>query len=81
MPTSGDMFTTRDVYLPLNSRGKLDVSAALGNEGYLNVIKDLGLKEPYVGYVQLVSGEIGRIWHITCEFRTGAFDCFSWSDG
>lgn len=49
-----------EVYLPLNAAGKFDVSAAVGKEGYLNVIKDLGLKEPYVGYVDLVSGEIGE---------------------
>jgi molecular chaperone Hsp33 len=48
-----------DVYLPLSSTGKLDVSSALG-KGYLNVIKDLGLKEPYIGYVDLVSGEIAE---------------------
>ncbi len=48
------------VYLPLNAAGKFDVAAAVGKEGYLNVIKDLGLKEPYVGYVNLVSGEIGE---------------------
>lgn len=48
-----------EVYLPLNERGKFDVSGALG-KGYLNVIKDFGLKEPYVGYVDLVSGEIGE---------------------
>jgi molecular chaperone Hsp33 len=48
------------VYLPLNAAGKFDVAGAVGRNGYLNVIKDLGLKEPYVGYVQLVSGEIGE---------------------
>ena len=48
-----------EVYIPLNSAGKLDVAGAIG-EGYLNVIKDLGLKEPYIGYVDLVSGEIGE---------------------
>ncbi|MCX7746190.1 MAG: Hsp33 family molecular chaperone HslO [Clostridia bacterium] len=47
------------VYLPLNPRGKFDVAGALGF-GYLNVIKDLGLKEPYVGYVDLLSGEIAE---------------------
>ena len=47
------------VYLPLNSQGKYDVAGAIGN-GYLNVIKDLGLKEPYVGYVDLISGEIAE---------------------
>jgi molecular chaperone Hsp33 len=48
------------LYLPLNAAGKFDVASAVGREGYLNVIKDLGLKEPYVGYVNLVSGEIGE---------------------
>lgn len=48
------------VYLPLNAAGKFDVAGAVGKNGYLNVIKDLGLKEPYVGYVELVSGEIGE---------------------
>lgn len=48
-----------DVELPLNERGKFDVSGAVGKNGYLNVIKDIGLKEPYIGYVDLVSGEIG----------------------
>lgn len=47
------------VYLPLNSEGKFDVAGAIG-KGYLNVIKDLGLKEPYIGYVDLVSGEIAE---------------------
>ena len=47
------------VYLPLNSEGKFDVAGAIG-KGYLNVIKDMGLKEPYVGYVDLVSGEIAE---------------------
>ncbi len=48
------------VELPLNSVGKLDVAGAIGGNGYLNVIKDLGMKEPYIGYVELVSGEIAE---------------------
>ncbi|NLD49604.1 MAG: Hsp33 family molecular chaperone HslO [Clostridiaceae bacterium] len=48
------------IYLPLNEIGKLDVATAVGRNGYLNVIKDLGLKEPYIGYVDLLSGEIGE---------------------
>ena len=47
------------VDLPLKSNGKLDVSGALGN-GSLTVIKDMGLKEPYNGRVDLVSGEIAE---------------------
>lgn len=48
-----------DVVIPANSRGKLDVSGALGH-GTLSVIKDMGLKDPYVGQVELVSGEIAE---------------------
>lgn len=47
-----------DVMLPPNSKGKLDVGGALA-PGFLTVIKDLGLKDPYVGETMLVTGEIG----------------------
>lgn len=47
------------VMLPPNSMGKLDVGGAVG-KGYLNVIKDMGLKEPYSGQVQLQTGEIAE---------------------
>lgn len=46
------------VDLPLNEFGKLDVGRAVGIDGYINVIKDIGLKEPYVGVSPLTSGEI-----------------------
>lgn len=46
------------VLIPANSRGKLDVGGAVGR-GHLTVIKDLGLKEPYSGQVELQTGEIG----------------------
>ena len=39
--------------------GKLDVGATVGTEGTLTVIRDLQMKEPYIGSVQLVTGEIG----------------------
>ncbi|MBO4338594.1 MAG: Hsp33 family molecular chaperone HslO [Clostridia bacterium] len=48
------------VDLPLNSKGKLDVASAIGTNGFLTVIKDLGLKEPYVGQVPIVTGEIAE---------------------
>ena len=48
-----------DVYLPANSKGKLDVAGAIG-VGMLSVIKDMGLKDPYVGQVELISGEIAE---------------------
>lgn len=49
-----------DVDLPLNEVGKLDVAGAVGTEGFLNIIKDLGLKEPYRGSVPIISGELGE---------------------
>lgn len=44
---------------PLNAKGKLDVGGGVGH-GTLSVIRDLGLKEPYIGQVPLVSGEIAE---------------------
>lgn len=49
-----------DVELPLRADGKLDVGRAVGKNGQLTVIKDMGLREPYVGRVNLRSGEIGE---------------------
>ena len=69
----GTMLTTADnfprvkgyvtnpiVDLPLNDIGKLDVGGAVGNAGFINIIKDIGLKEPYVGISPLISGEIAE---------------------
>ncbi|MDN5277088.1 MAG: molecular chaperone Hsp33 [Clostridiales bacterium] len=46
--------------LPLNVHNKLDVAAAVGKNGRITVIKDLGLKEPYIGQANLISGEIAE---------------------
>ncbi|MCY6370567.1 Hsp33 family molecular chaperone HslO [Clostridium ganghwense] len=45
--------------LPANNLGKLDVSGVIGKNGNLLVIRDMGLKEPYVGQVPIYTGEIG----------------------
>ncbi|MBR3803141.1 MAG: Hsp33 family molecular chaperone HslO [Clostridia bacterium] len=55
------------VEIELNNKGKLDVSGAIGN-GTLTVMKDLGLKEPYIAQMQLVSGEIAE--DITSYYAT-----------
>jgi len=56
-----------DVMLPPNAQGKLDVGGSL-DLGVLSVIKDIGLKEPYVGQTQLVTGEIAE--DLTYYFAT-----------
>ena len=48
-----------NIYLVKESNGKLDVGKAVGTNGLLNVTKDLGLKEPFTGVVELQTGEIG----------------------
>ncbi len=47
------------VDIPLKANGKLDVSGSIG-DGYLSIVKDIGLKEPYQGQIPLVSGEIAE---------------------
>lgn len=61
--SKGDVrgYTTDNVVeIPLKENGKLDVSGAIGKNGTLTVIKDVGLKEPYNGSIPLVSGEIAE---------------------
>lgn len=48
-----------EVDLPQNQQGKLDVGGAIGTDGMLTIIKDIGLREPYVGQIPIVTGEIG----------------------
>lgn len=56
------------VEIPLNEIGKLDVKGAVGIDGQLYVIKDIGMKEPYIGQTPIVSGEIAE--DITNYFAT-----------
>lgn len=58
----------RTVELPLNNKGKLDVSGAVGKSGFLTVIKDLGMKEPYCAQTPIISGEIAE--DITAYYAT-----------
>lgn len=55
------------VLIPANTRGKLDVAGAVGH-GMLRIIRDTGMKEPYIGQVDLISGEIAE--DITYYFAT-----------
>lgn len=48
------------VHFELNQNGKLDVARAVGKEGTLSVVKDIGLKQNFTGQVPLISGEIGE---------------------
>lgn len=52
--------TNPRVELPLNDIGKIDVGAAVGNTGMMYIIKDIGLKDPYVGMTPIISGEIAE---------------------
>ncbi len=56
-----------EVLIHANDKGKLDVGGAIG-EGMLSIIKDMGLKEPYIGQTHLVSGEIAE--DLTYYFAT-----------
>lgn len=51
--------TNPQIHFDLNDRGKLDVARAVGTDGFISVVKDLGLRDNFTGRVPLVSGEIG----------------------
>ncbi len=48
------------IVLPLKANGKLDVGGAVGSDGRISVIRDMGLREPYIGQAELISGEIAE---------------------
>lgn len=52
--------TNPQVEVPLREDGKLNVGEAVGKDGFIYVIKDIGLKEPYIGMSKLISGEIAE---------------------
>lgn len=52
--------TNPNIELPLKADGKLDVGGAVGNDGFIYVIKDIGMKEPYMGMSKIVTGEIAE---------------------
>ncbi|ARD48473.1 Hsp33 family molecular chaperone [Sporosarcina sp. P37] len=52
--------TNPQTHLPLNEQGKLDVRGAVGTEGTLSIVKDLGLKDYFTGQVPIISGEIAE---------------------
>lgn len=57
----GDLKVCADnpqVVLPTRADGKLDVGGAVGHDGRMSVVKDLGMREPYIGQCELVSGEL-----------------------
>lgn len=61
--SSGDVkayISDPQVDIPDNENGKLNVGGAIGSEGEMIIIRDLGLKEPYIGQSKLVSGEIAE---------------------
>lgn len=49
-----------NVHFDLNPQGKLDVRRAVGTEGNINVAKDIGLKENFIGSTEIISGELGE---------------------
>lgn len=49
-----------EVDLPIRADGKLDVSGAMGSQGRMTVIRDMGLREPYIGQCKMQSGEIAE---------------------
>lgn len=58
------------VHFDLNEQGKLDVASAVGRDGFLSVVKDIGMRDKFTGQVPLVSGELGddfTYYYVTSE--------------
>lgn len=66
------------VELPLNDKGKLDVRGAVGTDGYLYVMKDVGLKEPYVVRPPLSAARSPRILPIILPCQSRPLLCVPW---
>ena len=65
-----------NVDLPANIQGKLDVGGAIGKDGYVRIIRDMGLKEPYIGQVPICTGEIGDDFSLLLYgFRANTICC------
>jgi len=60
IPNVRGYVTNPYVDLPLNEFEKLDVSGAVGNQGFINIVKDIGLKDPYIGISPIISGELAE---------------------
>ena len=54
-------------HFPLNDQGKLDVRRAVGTEGAIQVVKDVGMKDYFSGASPIVSGELGRFHLLFCD--------------
>lgn len=73
--------THPQVHLASNAQGKLDVAGAVGRSGFIHVIKDLGLKEPYRGSSPIISGELAEdftYYFATSEQTPSAVGLGSW---
>ena len=66
--------TNPHTHFPLNEAGKLDVRRAVGTQGNITIVKDLGLREMFTGQTPIVSGEIAEDFtYYYAAIRTNSF--------